>query len=138
VVSDDTFDLFAGRPSVHDYLDVKIVEATAERVVVTVEVGPKTHQPFGLLHGGISALLAESAASIGATRSVWPNEVAVGTELNCSHLRSMSEGTLTATARPLRKGRRVHVWSIDLTDDDGNLICAARCSLQILPAAAPS
>src|SRR5271169_2262917 len=137
-MSDDAFDFLTSRPSMHDYLDVKIVEATPEHVVVTVEVGPKTHQPFGLLHGGISALLAESAASIGATRSVWPNEIAVGTELNCSHLRSMREGTLTATARPLRKGRRVHVWAVELTDDDGNLICAARCSLQILPAAAPA
>lgn len=137
-MSDDTFEGVTSRPSVHDHLGVEVVEVSSDRVVLSLEVGPKSHQPFGLLHGGISALLAESAASIGATRSVWPNEVAVGTELNCSHLRSMREGTLTATARPLRKGRRVHVWAIDLTDDEGNLICAARCSLQILPAPSPS
>ncbi|HVB70672.1 MAG TPA: PaaI family thioesterase [Acidimicrobiales bacterium] len=135
-MSDDVFDFVTSRPSVHDHLGVEVIEVSDERVVLTLEVGPRSHQPFGLLHGGISALLAESAASIGATRSVWPDRVAVGTELNCSHLRSMSEGTLTATARPLRKGRRVHVWTIDLTDDEGNLICAARCSLQIV--AAPS
>ncbi|MFI5036105.1 MAG: PaaI family thioesterase [Acidimicrobiales bacterium] len=133
-MSDHSFEGLTRRPSVHDHLGVEIVEVSPERVVLTLEVGPKAHQPFGLLHGGISALLAESAASIGATVCVWPNEVAVGTELNCSHLRSMRDGTLTATARPLRKGQRVHVWSIDLTDDEGHLICAARCSLQILPA----
>jgi 1,4-dihydroxy-2-naphthoyl-CoA hydrolase len=136
-MSDDTFEGVKSQPNVHDQLGVQVVEVSSDRVVLTLEVGPKNHQHFGLLHGGISALLAESAASIGATRSVWPDEVAVGTELNCSHLRSMREGTLTATARPLRKGRRVHVWAIDLTDDEGNLICAARCSLQILPAPSP-
>jgi 1,4-dihydroxy-2-naphthoyl-CoA hydrolase len=135
-MSDDAFEGVTSRPSVHDHLGVEVLEVSDELVVLSIEVGPKSHQPFGLLHGGISALLAESAASIGATRSVWPDQVAVGTELNCSHLRSMSSGTLTATARPLRKGRRVHVWAIDLTDDEGNLICAARCSLQIV--AAPS
>ncbi|MGH9020573.1 MAG: PaaI family thioesterase [Acidimicrobiales bacterium] len=118
---------------VHGHLGVKVVEVSPERVVMTVEVGPHTHQPFGLLHGGVSALLAESAASYGATRAVWPDEIAVGTELNCSHLRSMSDGTLTAVATPLRKGKRIHVWAIDLTDDQGRLICVARCSLAILP-----
>ncbi len=135
-MTDETFEFATNRPNVHEHLGVEIVEVSDERVVLTLEVGPRSHQPFGLLHGGISALLAESAASIGATHNVWPEHVAVGTELNCSHLRSMTEGTLTATARPLRKGRRVHVWAIDLTDDQGNLICAARCSLQIV--AAPS
>jgi 1,4-dihydroxy-2-naphthoyl-CoA hydrolase len=137
-MSDDAFERITRRPSVHDHLGVEIAEVGPDKVVLTLEVGPKAHQPFGLLHGGISALLAESAASIGASACVWPDQVAVGTELNCSHLRSMSEGTLTATARPLRKGRRVHVWAIDLTDDQGNLICVARCSLQILPAPPPS
>jgi len=71
--------------------------------------------------------------------SVGPDEIVVGTELNCSHLRSMSSGTLTATATPVRKGRTVHVWAIDLTDETGRMICIARCTLQVLKApAAPS
>ena len=77
-----------------------------------VEVGPKVHQPYGILHGGVSALMAEGAASIGGAVSVGPDEIVVGTELNCSHLRSMSSGTLTATATPVRKGRTVHVLSL--------------------------
>jgi uncharacterized protein (TIGR00369 family) len=82
----------------------------------------------------VSALLAEGAASIGGAVSVGPDQIVVGTELNCSHLRSMSSGTLTATATPIRKGRTVHVWGIDLTDDQDRLICVARCTLQVLRA----
>ncbi len=92
------------------------------------------HQPYGILHGGVSALMAEGAASIGGAVSVGPDEIVVGTELNCSHLRSMSSGTLTATATPVRKGRTVHVWAIDLTDEAGRMICVARCTLQVLKA----
>jgi uncharacterized protein (TIGR00369 family) len=91
------------------------------------------------LHGGVSALLAEGAASIGGAVSVGADEIVVGTELNCSHLRSMTSGTLTAMATPIRKGRNVHVWGIELTDDDNRLICVARCTLQVLKApTAPS
>ena len=105
-------------------------------MVLRVEVGPKVHQPFGILHGGVSALLAEGAASIGGAVSVGPDQMVVGTELNCSHLRSMSDGTLTAVATPIRKGRTVHVWGIELRDEEDRLICVARCTLQVLPAPA--
>jgi uncharacterized protein (TIGR00369 family) len=126
-------------PNVHTHLGIEVVEVTPERVVLQVEVGPKVHQAYGILHGGVSALLAEGAASIGGAVSVGADEIVVGTELNCSHLRSMTSGTLTATATPIRKGRNVHVWGIDLTDDDNRLICVARCTLQVLKApTAPS
>jgi uncharacterized protein (TIGR00369 family) len=113
---------------------VEVVLATPDKVILQVEVGPKTHQPYGILHGGVSALLAEGAASFGGALSVGPDSIVVGTELNCSHLRSMSSGVLSATATPIRKGRTVHVWGIELTDDQGRLICVARCSLQVLKA----
>jgi uncharacterized protein (TIGR00369 family) len=95
------------------------------------------HQPFGILHGGVSALLAEGAASLGGFLSVAPDHIVVGTELNCSHLRSMTTGTLTAVATPFRKGRTVHVWGIELRDEEDRLICVARCTLQVLQAPAP-
>jgi 1,4-dihydroxy-2-naphthoyl-CoA hydrolase len=119
---------------VNKVLGVEVVLLTPEKVVMQVEVGPKVHQPYGILHGGVSALVAESAASLGGAVSVNDDEIVVGTELNCSHLRSMSSGTLTATATPVRKGRRVHVWAIDLTDESGRMICVARCTLQVLKA----
>jgi 1,4-dihydroxy-2-naphthoyl-CoA hydrolase len=122
------------RPNVNDQLGIEIVLVTPEKVVLRVEVGPKVHQPYGILHGGVSALLAEGAASIGGAVSVAPDQIVVGTELNCSHLRSMTTGTLTATATPIRKGRTVHVWGIELTDEQNRQICVARCTLQVLKA----
>jgi uncharacterized protein (TIGR00369 family) len=123
-------------PNVNDLLGVEVVRASPDEVVLCVEVGPNVHQPFGILHGGVSALLAEGAASIGGFLSVAPDHIVVGTELNCSHLRSMSTGTLTAVATPFRKGRSVHVWGIELRDEQERLICVARCTLQVLPAPA--
>ncbi|HXC19076.1 MAG TPA: PaaI family thioesterase [Acidimicrobiales bacterium] len=133
-MQEDLTKRFADRPNVNQQLGVEIVSVTPEKVVMQVEVGPKVHQPYGILHGGVSALMAEGAASIGGAVSVGPGEIVVGTELNCSHLRSMSSGTLTATATPVRKGRTVHVWAIDLTDEAGRMICVARCTLQVLKA----
>jgi uncharacterized protein (TIGR00369 family) len=135
-VSDDRADRLPTFNDIHTLLGVEIVLATPDKVILQVEVGPKVHQPYGILHGGVSALLAEGAASYGGALSVGPDYIVVGTELNCSHLRSMASGTLSATATPIRRGRSVHVWGIDLTDDQGRLICVARCSLQVLKAPA--
>jgi uncharacterized protein (TIGR00369 family) len=123
----------AGR-SVHDLLGVEVLEATAERVVMRVAVDWKVHQPFGLLHGGVSALLAESAASFGGAMAAEPGKSVVGIELNASHLRGLREGHLTAVATPVRVGRTVQVWTISLTDDDGRAICEARCTLAVIDA----
>ena len=131
---DNPLDSFAKRPSVNDVLGIETVLVTPDKVIMRVEVGPKVHQPYGILHGGVSALLAEGAASIGGAVSVGPHQIVVGTELNCSHLRPMTDGILTATALPVRKGRNVHVWSIELTDEEDRLICVARCTLQVLAA----
>lgn len=111
-------------------LGIRTVEMTADRVVLEMDVGPAVHQPMGLLHGGASAVLAESAASMGAyVNCDLAKEYAVGIDLNISHVRAMSTGTLTATATPVRKGRSVHVWTIDLTDENAALIAVARCTL---------
>jgi 1,4-dihydroxy-2-naphthoyl-CoA hydrolase len=118
--------------SIHELLDVRVVEATPERVVMSLPVDWKVHQPYGILHGGVSALLAESAASFGAAVSVPSGKYVVGIELNASHLRSMREGTLTATATPIRKGRTVQVWGIHLADENGRAICEARCTLAVI------
>ena len=78
---------------------------------------------------GVSALLAESAASFGAALAAGPDRSVVGIELNASHLRSVRDGHLTAEATPVRVGRTVQVWRIGLTDDGGRAICEARCTL---------
>lgn len=118
--------------TIHETLDIHVVEATTDKVVLQMGVGPHVHQPMGILHGGASAVIAESAASIGAFLNCDPGEeFCVGTDLNISHLRAKREGTVTATAVPVRKGRTMHVWQIDITDEDGKAVAVARCTLAI-------
>lgn len=120
--------------NLHHNLGADVVSVSGDEVVMTINVGPQVHQPYGIMHGGVSALVAESAASIGGAAAVGPDKVVVGTELNCSHLRSVRSGVLTVTATPIRKGRTVHVWGINITDEAGRLICVARCSLAVIDA----
>lgn len=120
------------RNSIHDVLGIDVVEAGVDRVVLQMDVTPKVHQPMGQLHGGASAVICESAASIGAFLNCDPSrEYAVGTDLNISHLRAKREGTVRATATPVRKGRSLHVWQIDLRDEDEALVAVARCTLAV-------
>jgi 1,4-dihydroxy-2-naphthoyl-CoA hydrolase len=121
-----------GRHDIHQLLDVEVLEASPQKVVLRLPVTWKVHQPYGLLHGGVSALLAESAASFAGALAAGPERSVVGIELNASHLRSVRDGHLTATATPVRLGRTVQVWSIALADDDGRDICLARCTLAVL------
>jgi uncharacterized protein (TIGR00369 family) len=121
-----------GQRGINDLLDVEVLEAGPERVVMRLPVDWRVHQPFGILHGGVSALLAESAASLGAALAAGPERSVVGIELSASHLRGLRDGHLTAEATPVRVGRTVQVWRIVLTDDDGRAICESRCSLAVL------
>ena len=123
---------FATGHDIHELLGVEMLEVTAERVVLRLPVDWRVHQPYGILHGGVSALLAESAASIGGALAAGPDRNVVGIELNASHLTSVRAGHLTAVATPVRKGRTIQVWAISLTDDDGRAVCEARCTLAVL------
>jgi 1,4-dihydroxy-2-naphthoyl-CoA hydrolase len=136
-MSADRLDHAPDRTNVHSFLGIRTVEATPDKVVMQLEVTEKHLQPFGIMHGGVSALLAEGAASIGGALSVAPGHVVVGTELNISHLRPVRSGVVTASATPVRKGRTVQVWAIELTDEGGRQISVARCSLQVVSAPAP-
>lgn len=115
-------------------LDIRISHISADRVVLTMPVGPKTRQPMGMLHGGASLALAETAASVGAFHQINPKlEAAAGMEINANHLRSVRDGTVTAVAKPLHKGRRSMVWEIHITDEAERLICVSRCTIAIIP-----
>lgn len=121
------------------FLGIKVVEATAERVVITMEVTPKVHQYVGIMNGGVSMYLAETAASIGAVLAADLNKVTpVGIEINGNHLRAISKGILTVTATPIYPGRSVSVWKIESTDERGKMICTSRITImmQKRPAAA--
>ena len=117
-----------------DSLGMELVEAGADRVVITMPVDRRNMQPAGILHGGASAALAETAASIGGMYSVpRPSDAVVGIELHASHVRSAREGAVTATAVPLHRGRRTQVWDVRIVDGAGRLVCAARCTLAVVP-----
>ena len=115
-------------------LGIEITEATKDRVVATMPVGPTVHQPFGLLHGGASVALAETVASTGAFMNCDPGkESAVGIEINANHLRGKRDGVLTAIATPVHKGRSTHVWEVRITDEEDKMVCISRCTLAIVP-----
>jgi uncharacterized protein (TIGR00369 family) len=115
-------------------LGIEVTEATKERVVARMPVGPKVHQPFGLLHGGASLSLAESVASIGAYMNVdQATEIAVGIEINANHLRASRDGVVVATATPVHVGRRTQVWDVRIEDEEGKAVCVSRCTLAVVP-----
>lgn len=118
--------------TIHESLGIRVLESDPDRVVMEMPVGPAVHQPFGLLHGGASAVIAESAASFGAYLNCAEGQVSVGTDLNISHLRARRDGIVQAIATPVRKGRTIHVWSVDIVDGDGVLVAVARCTLAIV------
>jgi 1,4-dihydroxy-2-naphthoyl-CoA hydrolase len=114
-------------------IGIEFLELTPDTVVATMPVDPRTRQPFGLLHGGASAALAETVASVGATLNLdREKQMAVGIELNANHLRGKREGVVTATATPLHRGRKTQVWDIRIEDETGRLVCASRCTLAIV------
>ena len=121
------------RESLGTTLGIEIQEATGERVVATMPVEPRHHQPLGYLHGGATVALAETVASIGAYLAAPDGHTAFGMEINANHLRSMREGQLTAVGEPLHVGRTSQVWSIDIRDEAGRLVCVSRCTLAVVP-----
>ncbi len=116
-----------------DAIGIELIVLTADKVVGTMPVDDRTRQPFGILHGGASAALAETVASIGAFLNIDADtQAAVGLELNANHLRAKTDGVVTATATPLHRGRRTQVWDIRIEDERGRLVCASRCTLAII------
>lgn len=116
------------------HLGIEVVECTKDRVVLTMPVRPEVHQPWGLLHGGASVALAETAASMAAWNNCdQANETAVGIEINANHLRAKRDGLLTATALPEHIGKRTQVWSVRIVDEEGRAICVGRCTIAVVP-----
>ena len=117
-----------------DTLGITIVEAEPSRVVATMPVGPRVHQPYGLLHGGASVALAESVASIaGALNVDRTRHMCVGLEINANHVRGKRDGMVTATGTPLHLGRATQVWDVRTVDEQGRLVSVSRCTLAVVP-----
>jgi 1,4-dihydroxy-2-naphthoyl-CoA hydrolase len=113
-------------------LDIELVETSPERVTATMPVTSKHHQPFGVLHGGVSVVLAESVASVGAYLAAPEGHTAVGMEVNANHVRSVKTGRLAAVATPLHTGSTTHVWEVKIRHEGEKLICVSRCTLAIV------
>lgn len=112
------------------FLGVKIEEATGDRVVLTMEVTKRVHQYLGIMNGGVSLLLCETAASMGVVAGVDLAKFApVGIEINANHLRAVSKGIITVEAKRLYPGRTLNVWNIEITNDRGKLVCISRCTV---------
>ncbi len=119
--------------SIWETLDITVVTAEKDRVVLAMPVSPGHRQQAGYLHGGASLVLAESAASLGAALNCdLERQSTFGLEINANHLRPKRDGRLIATATPLHRGRTTHVWDIRITDENDKLICVSRCTIAIV------
>lgn len=118
--------------TIMEALGIQTIRADADKVICTMPVDERTRQPFGVLHGGASLVLAETAASLGTYIQIdKEQEIAVGMEINANHLRSVKEGIVTAVATPVHKGRTSMVWDIRISDEQDRLVCISRCTMAI-------
>ncbi|OEJ31519.1 PaaI family thioesterase [Streptomyces subrutilus] len=106
-------------------MDIRVLEASAERVVATMPVEGNT-QPYGLLHGGASAVLAETIGSVGAMMHGGITKIAVGVDLNCTHHRGVRSGLVTGVATPVHRGRSTTTYEIVISDEQDRRVCTAR------------
>ncbi|MFJ8930349.1 PaaI family thioesterase [Streptomyces sp. NPDC102364] len=111
-------------------MGIEMKEASAERVVGTMPVEGNT-QPYGLLHGGASAVLAETLGSVGAMLHGGSGRIAVGVDLNCTHHRSARSGLVTGVATPLHRGRSTATYEIVITDEQDRRVCSARLTCML-------
>jgi 1,4-dihydroxy-2-naphthoyl-CoA hydrolase len=113
-------------------LGILFTEVGADFVRATMPVDGRTRQPYGLLHGGASVLLAETLGSTAGGLCVDAGQGVVGIEINANHLAGVREGMVTGTARPLHVGRSTQVWDIRIEDGHGRLACVARLTLAVI------
>lgn len=114
-------------------LGIEITKIEASYVEGTMPVDHRTHQPYGLLHGGATAALAETLGSVGSHFLVHKEgKIAVGIEINANHLRGKKQGVVTGKAKLIHKGGRMHVWNIDVVDEQSQLIATARLTTMII------
>ena len=114
------------------HLGIEFLEVGDDFIRARVPVDTRTKQPYGLLHGGVSVVLAETLGSCGAAYSCPEGHRAVGLDINANHLRGATSGWVTGVARPVHIGRTTQVWQIDLTNDAGEMTCASRITMAVL------
>lgn len=116
-----------------EVLEINFTEVGEDYLEATMPVTNNTRQPYGLLHGGASAALAETVGSVAASMCIdKERQICVGMEINCNHVRGKKEGVVTARATPLHIGATTHVWDIKIRDERGKLVCISRLTMAIL------
>ena len=116
------------------HLGIVMTEVGDDFVRATMPVDQRTHQPFGLLHGGASVALAESLGGFGSMMTVDESKfICVGQEINANHLRGVKDGVVTATARPIHLGGTSQVWGIEIRNAKDQLVCISRLTVAIRP-----
>lgn len=121
------------RGSMVEHVDLRFTEIGPDFLRATLPVDARTTQPFGLLHGGASVMLAETLGSVAATHCVdMAKYFCVGQEINANHIRPARSGRVTGTARPIHIGTRSQVWDIRIEDDRGRLVCISRLTMAVL------
>ena len=125
--------------SMDGHLGIRFTEIGPDFVRATMPVDRRTQQPFGLLHGGASVVLAETLGSVGANLCLDPEGFfAVGQEINANHLRGVRSGRVTGTARPIFLGARSQVWEIRIEDEKGRLTCISRLTMAVVQGTPPT
>lgn len=123
-----------GRNTMGEHLGILFTEIGPDFLCGKMPVDHRTKQPFGLLHGGASCVLAETLGSVGSVVCIDTEKyAAVGVEINANHLRSAREGYVYGKATLLHGGRKLHVWDIKITSEDGKLLCVSRLTVAIIP-----
>lgn len=120
------------RNTLAEHLGIEFVEIGDDFLVAQMPVNAKTHQPFGLLHGGASVALAETLGSVAATLCVDENKFCVGLEINANHLKGVRNGFVKGTTRPIHIGKQTHVWEIRISNDLNELVCISRITMAVL------
>ena len=118
--------------TVGGHIGLEFVEIGDDYIVGRVPVDARTIQPYGILHGGVSVVLAETLGSCAAAACALPGHRVVGLDINANHIRGATEGWVTGTARPVHVGRTTQVWQIDMVNDAGETTCVSRITMAVL------
>ena len=115
-----------------ELLGIEFLEVGDDFIKARVPVDERTRQPYGILHGGVSVVLAETLGSLAANMAVGEESYCVGLEVNANHLRAKREGVVTGRCSPLHLGATTQVWQIDIRDERGRLLCTSRLTMAVL------
>ncbi len=122
----------SSRNTAIEHLGIEFLKVGDSFLSARVPVDHRTHQPYGLLHGGVSVVLAETLGSCGAIYSSPDGCSAVGLDINANHLKGVRSGWVTGVAKPVHRGRSTHVWQIDMHNEAGDLCCVSRITMALL------